>query len=66
MDGYAVRAVDIATASAALPVALAVIGESRAGGQAPELTAGRAIRIMTGAPIPAGADTVVRQEDLPP
>jgi molybdopterin molybdotransferase len=63
MDGYAVRAVDIAAASAALPVALAVIGESRAGGQAPELTAGRAIRIMTGAPIPAGADTVVRQED---
>jgi molybdopterin molybdotransferase len=63
MDGYAVRAVDIAAASAALPVALPVVGESRAGGQAPELTPGRAIRIMTGAPLPAGADTVVRQED---
>src|SRR5450631_3249257 len=48
MDGYAVRAVDIAAASAALPVALPVVGESRAGGQAPELTPGRAIRIMTG------------------
>jgi molybdopterin molybdotransferase len=63
MDGYAVRAVDIAAASSLQPVALAVDGESRAGGQAPELTPGRAIRIMTGAPIPAGADTVVRQED---
>ena len=63
MDGYAVRAVDIAAASAALPVALPVVGESRAGGQAPELTPGRAIRIMTGAPLPAGADTVVRRED---
>jgi molybdopterin molybdotransferase len=63
MDGYAVRAVDIAAASPTLPVALAVDGESRAGGEAPELTPGRAIRIMTGAPIPAGADTVVRQED---
>ena len=63
MDGYAVRAVDIAAASAALPVALPVVGESRAGGRAPELTPGRAIRIMTGAPLPAGADTVVRQED---
>jgi molybdopterin molybdotransferase len=63
MDGYAVRAVDIAAASASLPVALPVIGESRAGGLAAELTPGRAIRIMTGAPLPAGADTVVRQED---
>jgi molybdopterin molybdotransferase len=63
MDGYAVRAVDIAAASSAQPVALAVMGESRAGGQAPELTPGQAIRIMTGAPIPTGADTVVRQED---
>ena len=63
MDGYAVRAVDIAAASSSLPVALPVVAESRAGGQAPELTPGRAIRIMTGAPLPAGADTVVRQED---
>ena len=63
MDGYAVRAVDIAAASALLPVALPVVGESRAGGRAPELAPGRAIRIMTGAPLPAGADTVVRQED---
>jgi len=63
MDGYAVRAVDIAAASSSLPVALPVVAESRAGGQATELTPGRAIRIMTGAPLPAGADTVVRQED---
>jgi molybdopterin molybdotransferase len=63
MDGYAVRAVDILGAGVATPVSLAVMGESRAGGAAPELTPGRAIRIMTGAPLPAGADTVVRQED---
>src|SRR5476651_497159 len=63
MDGYAVRAADIVDASVAAPVTLAVAGESRAGGAAPELSAGCAIRIMTGAPLPAGADSVVRQED---
>jgi molybdopterin molybdotransferase len=63
MDGYAVRAADIVDANVAAPVSLAVVGESRAGGAAPELSAGSAIRIMTGAPLPVGADSVVRQED---
>jgi molybdopterin molybdotransferase len=63
MDGYAVRAVDILDARAGVPVSLEVVGESRAGGVAPELIPGAAIRIMTGAPLPSGADTVVRQED---
>jgi molybdopterin molybdotransferase len=55
-DGYAVRAAD-------LPGDLAVIGEVRAGGRFEgELSAGQAIEIMTGAPIPTGADAVVMVE----
>jgi molybdopterin molybdotransferase len=64
MDGYAVRAADLAGAGPSAPVALAVVGESRAGhpsGVGPG--AGEAIRISTGAMLPAGADAVVRQED---
>ena len=63
MDGYAVRAADIAQASPRAPVRLPVIGESRAGAMPDALVAGSAMRIMTGAPMPEGADTVVRQED---
>lgn len=63
MDGYAVRAVDIASATAHAPVSLPVAGESRAGTVPGAHVAGTAMRIMTGAPTPAGADTVVRQED---
>ncbi|HEY8755535.1 MAG TPA: gephyrin-like molybdotransferase Glp [Candidatus Dormibacteraeota bacterium] len=63
MDGYAVRAIDIVGARVGAPVSLAVVGESRAGAAPSELTPGVAMRIMTGAPMPAGADTVVRQED---
>src|SRR5580658_3027430 len=63
MDGYAVRASDIARASASEPVTLPVVGESRAGALPGAHAAGTAMRIMTGAPIPDGADTVVRQED---
>jgi molybdopterin molybdotransferase len=60
MDGYAVRAADVAVAGAMLRVAY----EVAAGGSAPRaLAAGEAARIFTGAPIPPGADTVVRQED---
>jgi molybdopterin molybdotransferase len=59
MDGYAVRAGDIARA----PVALPVVGESRAGAMPQAHIAGTAMRIFTGAPMPDGADTVVRQED---
>ena len=60
MDGYAVRAADLARASARL----SVVGEVAAG-HVPEVDVGpgQAMRIMTGAPLPAGADTVVRFED---
>lgn len=60
MDGYAVRASDIAT----VPARLRVL-ETVAAGQFPSrsIGAGEAIRIMTGAPVPDGADTVVRVED---
>lgn len=64
MDGYAVRAQDIATASTQSPVRLPVIGEVRAGTPPPaQVGPGTAIRIMTGAMIPDGADAVVRVED---
>jgi molybdopterin molybdotransferase len=64
MDGYAVQAADTVGASAKTPVMLRVIGDVAAGyttGLAVE--PGTAIRIMTGAPLPAGADAVVRFED---
>jgi molybdopterin molybdotransferase len=63
MDGYAVRASDIDRASASEPVTLPVVGESRAGALPGPHATGTAMRIMTGAPMPEGADTVVRQED---
>ncbi|MDX1650705.1 MAG: molybdopterin molybdenumtransferase MoeA, partial [Myxococcota bacterium] len=64
MDGYAVRAADLGGATEARPAALALAYEVRAGGGAPRpLAAGEAARIFTGAPLPPGADTVVRQED---
>lgn len=60
VDGYAVRAQDVG----AVPVQLEVIGEVAAGATTDlVLTAGTAIRIMTGAPIPAGCDAVVMVED---
>jgi len=64
MDGYAVRHQDLAGASASSPVGLNVVDEIRAGG-APSraLIEGEAARIMTGAPVPAGADAIVRVED---
>lgn len=59
MDGYAVRAADVQSA-----VTLPVMGEIAAGATAwPGLTPGTALRIMTGAPLPSGADTVVPVED---
>jgi molybdopterin molybdotransferase len=60
MDGYAVRGADVATA----PVRLRVTGDIAAG-MAPDgsVAAGDAMRIMTGAPLPNGADTIVRVED---
>lgn len=64
MDGYAVRAADLAGAGEARPAVLPVVYEVPAGGAAPRpLAPGEAARIFTGAALPAGADTVVRQED---
>lgn len=64
MDGYAVRAADIGRASAEEPVILPVVETIAAGGFASApLASGAAMRIMTGAPLPAGADTVIRVED---
>ncbi|MCX7759745.1 MAG: molybdopterin molybdotransferase MoeA [Hydrogenothermaceae bacterium] len=62
MDGYAVRFEDIKDASEEKPVALKVIGESKAGGDDIELKPGTAISIYTGALIPKGADTVIQKE----
>lgn len=63
MDGYALRAADVAGA----PAALEVVGEVRAG-QWPDLTVGpgQAVRIMTGAPVPPGADAVQPVEKTQP
>ena len=64
MDGYAVRADDVRGATLADPVALRVVGTIAAGSDsAHRLTEGEALRIMTGAPIPQGADSVIRVED---
>ncbi len=64
MDGYAVRAVDVRGAAPAEPVYLAVDGTVAAGHEdARPLAPGTARRIMTGAPLPPGADAVVRVED---
>jgi molybdopterin molybdotransferase len=64
MDGYAVRAADTAGAGRRAPICLRVVGELAAGYVAgTEVAPGVAIRIMTGAPIPPGADAVVRVED---
>jgi molybdopterin molybdotransferase len=64
MDGYAVRGDDIDGATADQPVALRVLETVAAGGFATQpVASGEAIRIMTGAPLPDGADTVVRVED---
>jgi len=64
MDGFAVRGSDIATASPTSPAVLRVLGEVAAG-RPPEMgvEAGTALRIMTGAMLPEGADTVVPVED---
>ena len=64
MDGFAVRADDTAGACPEAPVELRIVGQARAGyGLASPVPAGGAVRIMTGAPIPAGADAVVRFEE---
>jgi len=66
MDGYAVQKADVLGASTAVPRVLPVIGTSVAGADPttlPWVQKGTAVRIMTGAPMPPGADAVVRVED---
>jgi molybdopterin molybdotransferase len=64
MDGYAVRAADTRGASQKSPRLLRVIETVTAGANPQrEVKAGEAIRIMTGAPMPEGADSVVKFED---
>ena len=64
MDGFAISAIDALTASIKDPVYLEVIGEVAAGYTSSlRLTKGKAIRIMTGAPLPSGADAVVQFEN---
>jgi len=64
MDGYAVRAADTTGASEAIPVRLRVAGELAAGYLFEgEVTPGSAVRIMTGAPVPSGADAIVPFEE---
>ena len=59
MDGYAVRVEDLKS----VPTRLRIVGESAAGrGWHREMNAGEAVRIMTGAPVPAGADSVQQVE----
>ncbi len=64
MDGYAARAEDVRGASPGTPIRLAVIERIPAGAfPAREVGAGQSARIFTGAPLPEGADSVIRQED---
>ncbi|MCK4738372.1 MAG: molybdopterin molybdotransferase MoeA [Deltaproteobacteria bacterium] len=64
MDGYAVRFSDISGASKDAPASLKIVDDIRAGKDPEcEVASGEAARIMTGAPIPIGIDTVVRVED---
>lgn len=63
MDGYAVHAVDLAKASTNAPVTLSVVGHEAAGHVFDGVIApGETVRIMTGAPVPEGADAVVKYE----
>ena len=63
MDGYAVRAADLAAAAGDTPVTLSVVGHEAAGHVFEgAIGAGETVRIMTGAPVPEGADAVVKYE----
>ena len=63
MDGYAVRAADLAAAAGDTPVTLSVVGHEPAGHVFEgTIGAGETVRIMTGAPVPEGADAVVKYE----
>jgi molybdopterin molybdotransferase len=63
MDGYAVRAADVASATESSPVSLPVVGDIAAGSTTPyTVQPGLCVRIMTGAPLPPGADLVIPVE----
>ncbi len=63
-DGYAVRSSDVRGASRETPIRLSIIGESIAGGPfGGRVVSGTSVVILTGAPMPAGADAVIRVED---
>lgn len=63
MDGYAVRGEETFGASAYEPCELRVVGEALPGGPCAERVGrGEAVRVMTGAPLPEGADAVVKAE----
>lgn len=62
MDGYAVRAADVAGATPDTPALIPVAGDIPAGAPVGELAPGTALRIMTGAPVPRGADAIVEVE----
>jgi len=65
MDGYAVSSADTSGASAESPAALRMAGHVAAGHLAERpLARGEAFRILTGAPLPEGADAVIPQEDV--
>jgi molybdopterin molybdotransferase len=67
MDGYALRAADIADASPHTPISLPILGESLPGRPfTGTVGPGEAVRIMTGAPVPAGADAVLPVERTRP
>lgn len=64
MDGYAVRSADVTDARPGSPARLTVVGAVHAGqGQGPQLDDDEACKVMTGAPVPEGADCVVPVED---
>ncbi|MEP7361380.1 MAG: gephyrin-like molybdotransferase Glp [Chloroflexota bacterium] len=64
MDGFAVIAADTSAASRESPIGLKVVGEAAAGRVATaSVSSGNAVRILTGAPLPPGADAVVPVED---
>ncbi len=64
MDGYAVRRADLLDASRDTPAVLTVVVEVAAGSRlSAQVSSGQAARIFTGAPVPEGADAVVKQED---
>ena len=64
MDGYAVRAADLAAARTDRPVVLPLGGTAAAGAAPPDLPPGSCARIFTGAGLPAGSDSVVIQETV--